>query len=215
MTLWVIAAFRDPWKLIEGMIVWTALVFLPAINALFDVVSLQLSRFLIGKIEEDSRVPNIVWMVIDVACALLLLAGLYGTIFLSLWAVDQWLFPEIQLFPVDRWWALFWDAKDWFHPEILWLTLMASTTLLVTAIHISLTFAHLFVPLWHRNDREKIAELIQVIEAEAEANQGRPAPDVCRKLASAYYFPWEHGIVLGTLTLWAVFWWLYSFVLHG
>nr|VFJ88637.1 MAG: hypothetical protein BECKH772A_GA0070896_1001023 [Candidatus Kentron sp. H]VFJ90751.1 MAG: hypothetical protein BECKH772B_GA0070898_1001123 [Candidatus Kentron sp. H]VFJ96886.1 MAG: hypothetical protein BECKH772C_GA0070978_1000923 [Candidatus Kentron sp. H] len=133
----------------------------------------------------------------DVA-ALLLLAGLYWTIFVSLNAVDRLLFPDVRLFTVARWRELFREQKDWFHLEIPWLTLMALTTLIVTVIHLTFVFAHLFVPLWHRHDKERIAGLIGAIRKKAAAHPGKKVSEAdCRWLATAYYFPWEHGIVLG------------------
>nr|VFJ45791.1 MAG: hypothetical protein BECKFW1821A_GA0114235_10116 [Candidatus Kentron sp. FW]VFJ46545.1 MAG: hypothetical protein BECKFW1821B_GA0114236_10019 [Candidatus Kentron sp. FW] len=198
------------------MLVWTALLFLPAINALFDVVSLQLSRRFLAKINEDNRYRNILWIVADVLVAIVLLMGLYGTIFLSLDAVDRLLFPAVELFTVARWWELLWQQRDWFHPEILWLTLMASTTLIVTGIHLVFAFAHLFVPLWHRSDKEKIAGLIGQIRSRTAAHPADKVPEAdCRALARAYYFPWEHGIVLGTLVLWGLGYVLYTFVIRG
>nr|VFK37298.1 MAG: hypothetical protein BECKSD772F_GA0070984_101345 [Candidatus Kentron sp. SD]VFK42392.1 MAG: hypothetical protein BECKSD772E_GA0070983_101641 [Candidatus Kentron sp. SD]VFK79435.1 MAG: hypothetical protein BECKSD772D_GA0070982_10501 [Candidatus Kentron sp. SD] len=77
---------------------------------------------------------------------------------------------------------------------------MAFTTLIVTFIHLTFVFAHLFVPLWRRGDREKIAGLIRAIREKAAAHPDKKVPEAdCRRLATAYYFPWEHGIVLGTL----------------
>nr|VFK15185.1 MAG: hypothetical protein BECKLPF1236B_GA0070989_107315 [Candidatus Kentron sp. LPFa] len=216
LALFVVSAFGQTEKLTNGMMGWIALGFLPVINALFDVVSLQLSRFLMGKIKQDNRYWNILWTIADVLAALLLLIGLYWAIFASLDAVDRLLFPDLQLFTVARWRELFWEQKDWFHPEILWLTLMASTTLIVTFIHLTFAFAHLFVPLWHRGDRKKIAEIIRAILEKAAAHPERKVPEAnCRRLATAYYFPWEHGIVLGTLVLWGLGYVLYHVVLGG
>nr|VFJ73418.1 MAG: hypothetical protein BECKFM1743C_GA0114222_107292 [Candidatus Kentron sp. FM]VFJ73514.1 MAG: hypothetical protein BECKFM1743A_GA0114220_107272 [Candidatus Kentron sp. FM]VFK20955.1 MAG: hypothetical protein BECKFM1743B_GA0114221_107472 [Candidatus Kentron sp. FM] len=215
LSLWGIFLLGESERLKEGMALWTAFVYLPAINAFFDVASLQVSRFLLGKIRQDGRVPNIVWMVVDVIAAVALLVGLYWLIFLSLGAVDRWAFPEETIFPVARWRELFWETRDWFHPEILWLTLMALTTLAVTGLHLTFVFVHLFSPLRLPGDRERIAGLIGEIEAEAKDNRGQAGTDRCRRLASAYYLPWEHGIVLGTLTLWGIGYILYALVLHG
>nr|VFJ46878.1 MAG: hypothetical protein BECKFM1743A_GA0114220_100413 [Candidatus Kentron sp. FM]VFJ47258.1 MAG: hypothetical protein BECKFM1743C_GA0114222_100433 [Candidatus Kentron sp. FM]VFK07161.1 MAG: hypothetical protein BECKFM1743B_GA0114221_1003312 [Candidatus Kentron sp. FM] len=212
---WLLMTLGEPERLAKGMLAWTAWLFLPAINALFDVASLQVSRFLLGKIRADGRVPNIVWMVVDVIAAVALLVGLYSLIFLSLGAVDRWLFPEETIFPVARWRELFWGTRDWFHAEILWLTLMALTTLTVTGLHLIFVFAHLFAPLRHTADRRRIAGLIATIEAEAKDNEGRAGTDRCRRLATAYYLPWEHGIVLGTLTLWGIGYILYALAAHG
>jgi len=122
----------------------------------------------------------------------------------------------VQLFTVDRWRELFWEQKDWFHPEILWLTLMASTTLIVTFIHLTFAFAHLFVPLWHRSDREKMAGLIERIRKKTEAHpESKVSEADCRALATAYYFPWKHGIVLGSLALWGLGYVFYTVVIHG
>nr|VFK50472.1 MAG: hypothetical protein BECKTUN1418E_GA0071001_100328 [Candidatus Kentron sp. TUN]VFK51717.1 MAG: hypothetical protein BECKTUN1418F_GA0071002_100328 [Candidatus Kentron sp. TUN] len=222
LALWGILAFDErwasviPWKLAAGMPIWTTLIFLPTINAFFDVASLQVSRYFIGKIKQDNRHQNILWMAADVAVAIALLAGLYLTLFAALDVVDQWLFPETKFFTVERWKELFWDKKDWFHPDILWLTLMASTTLFVTFIHLSLAFAHLFMPLWHRKDKKNIAGLIREMKREAEGNADRKvSPAICRDLARAYYFPWEHGVVLGSLTLWGIGCVLHYLVLQG
>nr|VFJ45269.1 MAG: hypothetical protein BECKFM1743C_GA0114222_100236 [Candidatus Kentron sp. FM]VFJ51484.1 MAG: hypothetical protein BECKFM1743A_GA0114220_100946 [Candidatus Kentron sp. FM]VFK05886.1 MAG: hypothetical protein BECKFM1743B_GA0114221_100066 [Candidatus Kentron sp. FM] len=185
-------------------------------NTLFDFASLQLSRFFPTRIKEHNRHLNILWIVADVLAAIVLLIGLYWAIFLSLEAVDNRLFPELELFSVERWRELFWHQRDWFHPEILWLTLMALTTLIVTAIHLAFVFAHLFVPLWDRGDREKMAGLIQAIREKAAAHPEKRVPEAdCRALATAYYFPWEHGIVLGTLALWVLGYLLYNGVIHG
>nr|VFJ62371.1 MAG: hypothetical protein BECKFW1821C_GA0114237_100240 [Candidatus Kentron sp. FW] len=216
LALFIVFVFGKAGKLVYGMMGWVALGFLPVINAFFDVVSLQLSRFLVGKIKQDHRYWNIGWMVADVLVAILLLIGLYWAIFLSLEAVDRLLFPEVELFAVDRWRDLLWQQRDWFHPEILWLTLMASTTLIVTGIHLVFAFAHLFVPLWHRSDKEKIAGLIGQIRSRTAAHPADKVPEAdCRALARAYYFPWEHGIVLGTLVLWGLGYVLYTFVIRG
>ena len=213
LTLWLIYEFREPGRTVNGILLWTVFVFLSGINALFDVASLQLSRWFLTQIKEHDRYLNIFWTVLDVLVAIALLIGLYGTIFLCLEAVDNRLFPELQLFTVARWRELLWEQRDWLHPEILWLTLMASTTLIVTVIHLVFAFAHLFVPLWHRRDREKITGLIRAIREKATAHPEKKVPEAdCRRLATAYYFPWEHGIVLGTLTLWMVGYLLYTLI---
>jgi len=93
---------------------------------------------------------------------------------------------------------------------------MASTTLLVTAIHLVFVFAHLFVPLWHLRDRERITGLIRAIREKADTHpEKKPSEADCRRLATAYYFPWEHGIVLGTLVLWMAGYLLYGLVISG
>nr|VFJ57385.1 MAG: hypothetical protein BECKFM1743A_GA0114220_101895 [Candidatus Kentron sp. FM]VFJ73201.1 MAG: hypothetical protein BECKFM1743C_GA0114222_107101 [Candidatus Kentron sp. FM]VFK20738.1 MAG: hypothetical protein BECKFM1743B_GA0114221_107221 [Candidatus Kentron sp. FM] len=204
-------------ELQAGIVTWTMIVLLPAINSLFDFISLQLSRWFLTQIKQHNRHLNILWGVADVLAAIVLLVGLYWAIFLSLAAVDRLLFPEVELFTVARWWELLWQERDWFNPEILWLTLMAFTTLIVTLIHLIFVFAHLLVPLWHRRDQERIAWLIREIEekgAKPGAQKKVPEAD-CRALATAYYFPWEHGIVLGTLALWGLGYVLYTFVIRG
>nr|VFJ46109.1 MAG: hypothetical protein BECKDK2373C_GA0170839_10141 [Candidatus Kentron sp. DK] len=219
LALWGIAQLDAPEILTEVMLVWTVLLFLPTLNALFDFASLQLSRWFLTQIKEHNRHLNILWIVADILAAILLLIGLYWAIFASLEAVDG-LFPDVQLFPADRWRELFWEQRDWFHPEILWLTLMASTTLIVTAIHLTFAFAHLFVPLWHRRDWERITGLIGAIR-ESVSTHGRADPEKkpseadCRALATAYWFPWEHGIVLGTLALWMMGYLLYTLITPG
>nr|VFK43737.1 MAG: hypothetical protein BECKTC1821D_GA0114238_101813 [Candidatus Kentron sp. TC] len=93
---------------------------------------------------------------------------------------------------------------------------MASTTLIVTVIHLVFAFAHLFVPLWHSRDRDRITGLIRAIRERAAAHPEGKVPEAdCRALATAYYFPWEHGIVLGTLTLWMVGYLLYTLITPG
>nr|VFK62264.1 MAG: hypothetical protein BECKTC1821F_GA0114240_10726 [Candidatus Kentron sp. TC] len=216
LALFAIFAFGEPGKLAIGMIGWIALGVLPALNAFFDLASLQLSRWFLDKIKEHDRYLNILWIVADVLVAIVLLMGLYGAIFLSLDAVDRHLFPDATLFAADRWRELFWERRDWFHPEILWLTLMALTTLVVTAIHLVFVFAHLFVPLWHLRDQEKIDELIRDIRKRAAAHpENKFQESDCRALAKAYYFPWEHGIALGALTLWMLGYALHRVAIHG
>nr|VFK44972.1 MAG: hypothetical protein BECKTC1821D_GA0114238_10238 [Candidatus Kentron sp. TC] len=216
LALFAIFAFGEPGKLAIGMIGWIALGVLPALNAFFDLASLQLSRWFLGKIKEHDRYLNILWIVADVLVAIVLLMSLYGTIFLSLDAVDRHLFPDATLFAVDRWRELFWERRDWFHPEILWLTLMALTTLVVTAIHLVFVFAHLFVPLWRHRDRERIAGLIRGIREKAGAHpENKFQKFDWQALARAYYFPWEHGIALGALTLWMLGYVLHRVVIHG
>ncbi|NNJ85050.1 MAG: hypothetical protein HKP13_08980, partial [Gammaproteobacteria bacterium] len=62
--------------------------------------------------------------------------------------------------------------------------------------------------------------LILVIR-ESVSTHGRADPEKkpseadCRTLATAYYFPWEHGIVLGALTLWMVGYLLYTLITPG
>nr|VFJ93024.1 MAG: hypothetical protein BECKH772A_GA0070896_1005115 [Candidatus Kentron sp. H]VFJ93749.1 MAG: hypothetical protein BECKH772B_GA0070898_1004915 [Candidatus Kentron sp. H]VFK00584.1 MAG: hypothetical protein BECKH772C_GA0070978_1004815 [Candidatus Kentron sp. H] len=72
------------------------------------------------------------------------------------------------------------------------------------------------MPLWHRGDRERIAGLIRRIREKAASHPEGKIPEAdCRRLATAYYFPWEHGIVLGTLALWGLGYLLYHFIIYG
>nr|VFJ45487.1 MAG: hypothetical protein BECKDK2373C_GA0170839_101155 [Candidatus Kentron sp. DK] len=200
LALWVMAAFVAPEQQQEAILFWTAFAFLPAVNAVFDLVSLQVSRGFMARIRAHRRGWNILWGLLDAVVAFLLLAGLYLTLFAALAGVDA-LFPAWDLFPVDRWRALFWGpARDWLAPEVLWLTLMAFTTLLITAAHLVLVFSGLFTRRLNRRDERDIRRLIRGLRDKARRDpegKGQVPERPCRELAGAWCIAWERSVALG------------------
>nr|VFJ68763.1 MAG: hypothetical protein BECKFW1821C_GA0114237_10162 [Candidatus Kentron sp. FW] len=67
---------------------------------------------------------------------------------------------------------------------------MVSTEPRTAAIHITFAFTHLFVPLWRRRDREKMASLIRAPRQKARAHSEKKAPGAdCLCAGDGQVFP--------------------------
>ena len=122
---------------------------LPPINALLDWLSLALSRFCFDKVLFSARWKQWFYIALDLIGAIAILFLLYTLIF---WVLERFelLFPD-RVGDVTAMRQL-WARSPW-HPEVLWITIMGATTMLMTLLHIFTSLWGLF--FWLPKDIEQ------------------------------------------------------------
>ena len=135
---------------------------LPPINALLDWLSLALSRYCFDKVLLHSRWTQWIYITLDLMGAIVTLVLLYTLIFWVLGRFGQ-LFPD-SVGDVaamrDLWWRSPW------HPDVLWITIMGATTMLMTLLHILTSLYGLF--FWLPQDLRQRRRYARQLAAEAK-----------------------------------------------
>ena len=147
----------------NGLSVFLLLVIaLPPINALLDWLSLALSRYCFDKVLLHSRWTQWLYITLDLIGAIATLFVLYTLIFWVLGRFEQ-LFPnsvgDVAAMR-DLWWRSPW------HPDVLWITIMGATTMLMTLLHIFTSLWGLF--FWLPQDLRQRRRYARQLAAESK-----------------------------------------------
>ncbi len=150
-------------KSFESVLVFLLLIIaLPPINAILDWLSLALSRYCFDKVLLHSRWTQWLYILLDLIGAIVTLVLLYTLIF---WVLGRFelLFPESVNDVAamrDLWWRSPW------HPDVLWITIMGATTMLMTLLHIFTSLYGLF--FWLPQDLRQRRRYARQLAAEAK-----------------------------------------------
>ena len=135
---------------------------LPPINALLDWLSLALSRYCFDKVLLHSRWTQWIYITLDLIGAIVTLVLLYTLIF---WVLGRFelLFPN-SVGDVAAMRELWWQSP--WHPDVLWITIMGATTMIMTLLHILTSLWGLF--FWLPQDLRQRRRYARQLAAEAK-----------------------------------------------
>ena len=135
---------------------------LPPINALLDWFSLALSRYCFDKVLLHSRWTQWLYITLDLIGAIVTLVLLYTLIF---WVLGRFelLFPN-SVGDVAAMRELWWRSP--WHPDVLWITIMGATTMIMTLLHILTSLYGLF--FWLPQDLRQRRYYAHKLAAEAK-----------------------------------------------
>ena len=147
----------------NGLSVFLLLVIaLPPINAILDWLSLALSRYCFDKVLLHSRWTQWLYITLDLIGAIVTLVLLYTLIF---WVLGRFelLFPH-SVGDVAAMRELWWRSP--WHPDVLWITVMGATTMIMTLLHILTSLYGLF--FWLPQDLRQRRYYAHKLAAEAK-----------------------------------------------
>ena len=149
--------------LINELAVFLLLVIaLPPINGILDWLSLALSRYCFDRVLSHSRWTQWLYILLDLLGAIVTLFLLYTLIF---WVLGRFelLFPH-SVGDVAAMREL-WVRSPW-HPDVLWITIMGATTMLMTLLHIVTSIIGLF--FWLPQDLSQRLHYAKLLDEEAK-----------------------------------------------
>lgn len=175
---------------------------LPLFNTIFDYSSMYFSRYYSQKIIESQYKWQIFLdLFIDLIIGIILFVGLALTLFYTLEFSNLYFSKDKALFiPIEHYKTLF-CAYDFFHKDILWITLMFTSTLLPTFLHLGLALYSLvqFILV-----KPHLHNIVQQLSTLTETNNFEKEK-IAYALSLHRLRIWIHGYILSAKVLLVTF----------